>query len=206
MTETSRQTRAPQTRASALPADERRNAIAEATLPLLLDVGAAVTSRQIAEAAGIAEGTIFRVFDTKEDVIWAAVELGFDSSPTARSIAGIDRSLPLRRRLVEAVGYIQERTAIVVRLMGVAAAVSPDRRGPTPPGKPRGDVDELVELFRPDADALRCEPHIAAQILRSITFGGTHELFLTDDGPLSPEQIVDFALVGVAKRPTPPTR
>ncbi|MCU1430433.1 MAG: DNA-binding transcriptional regulator, AcrR family, partial [Actinomycetia bacterium] len=36
--------------------------IVAATLPLLLEHGDRVTSRQIAEAAGIAEGTIFRAF------------------------------------------------------------------------------------------------------------------------------------------------
>ena len=40
-------------RASALPADERRAAIVEATAPLLLEHGESVTSRQIAAAAGI---------------------------------------------------------------------------------------------------------------------------------------------------------
>ena len=64
-------------RATALPADERRTMIVEATLPLLLRHGEMVTTRQIAEAAGIAEGTIFRVFADKDAVIGSVI----DSNP-----------------------------------------------------------------------------------------------------------------------------
>jgi AcrR family transcriptional regulator len=49
-------------RASMLPPEERRSMIVAATLPLLVEHGEMVTTRQIADAAGIAEGTIFRVF------------------------------------------------------------------------------------------------------------------------------------------------
>ena len=42
--------------------------IVAATLPLLLEHGELVTTRQIAEAAGIAEGTIFRVFADKDEL------------------------------------------------------------------------------------------------------------------------------------------
>ena len=54
-------------RATALPPEERRSMIVAATLPLLLEHGDRVTSRQIAEACGIAEGTIFRAFTDKDE-------------------------------------------------------------------------------------------------------------------------------------------
>ena len=59
-------TAAPAKRASAMPAEERRTAIIEAVRPLLAEYGESVTSKQIAAAAGIAEGTIFRVFADKD--------------------------------------------------------------------------------------------------------------------------------------------
>src|SRR3954469_4423303 len=59
-------------RATAMAPDERRRAIVDVVVPLLLEHGGDVTTRQIAEAAGIAEGTIFRVFPDK-DALWTAV-------------------------------------------------------------------------------------------------------------------------------------
>ncbi|HYD08975.1 MAG TPA: helix-turn-helix domain-containing protein, partial [Acidimicrobiales bacterium] len=78
------------TRAPALPAEERRRAILDATLPLLIERGSAVSTKQIAEAAGIAEGTIFRVFPDKDSLVRAAVELAFDPEPTEQALAAID--------------------------------------------------------------------------------------------------------------------
>ena len=47
--------------------EDRRKAILEALIPLLVEQGGDVTTKEIAEAAGIAEGTIFRVFPDKAD-------------------------------------------------------------------------------------------------------------------------------------------
>ena len=61
-------------RAAPMAPDERRRAIVDAVVPLLLEHGDDVTTRQIAEAAGIAEGTIFRVFPDKAALLLAAAE------------------------------------------------------------------------------------------------------------------------------------
>mgnify|MGYP002138799000 CR=1 FL=1 len=54
-----------------MPPEQRRAAIIEATIPLLQEQGTGLTTKQVAEAAGVAEGTIFRVFDSLQDLIEA---------------------------------------------------------------------------------------------------------------------------------------
>jgi AcrR family transcriptional regulator len=67
-------------RAAPLSADERRDAIIDVVVPLLLEHGRDVSTRQIAEAAGIAEGTIFRVFPDKAALWTATAERTLDRS------------------------------------------------------------------------------------------------------------------------------
>ena len=61
------------TRAQPLPPAERRASLIAATRQLILDHGPDVTTRQVAEAAKVAEGTLFRVFPTRRDLIAATI-------------------------------------------------------------------------------------------------------------------------------------
>ena len=63
-------------RARPLPPDERRRAIVAATRPLLIEHGAGFTTAQVARAASIAEGTIFRVFASKQELLDAVIADG----------------------------------------------------------------------------------------------------------------------------------
>lgn len=90
----------PSGRAAPLPLKERKAAIIEATLPLVEQHGVNVTTKQIAEAAGVAEGTIFRIFATKTDLLQAVAETIFDTSRGEAVLRAIDPSLPLEEKLV----------------------------------------------------------------------------------------------------------
>jgi AcrR family transcriptional regulator len=181
-------------RAAALPASERRAEIVAATLPLVLAHGAAVTTRQIAEAAGIAEGTIFRVFPDKESLIEAVVESAFDSASTDAALIAIDPALPLEERLVAAVEILRRRVADLWQLrtalgmMQLASGAAERHRAP--------DLAALASVIAPDHDRIRRDPLEAAHLLRGLTIASTHPALILDE-PLASDEIVSLFLDGV---------
>ena len=91
--------------------------IVAATLPLLLEHGDRVTTRQIAEAAGIAEGTIFRVFADKDEIIVAVIEAALDPAPLEAALGRASRTTcGSKPALAAAVVIIQQRVIDIWRL------------------------------------------------------------------------------------------
>ena len=178
-------------RAAALPIEERRSAIVAATLPLFLEQGAAVTTREIAQAAGIAEGTIFRVFDDKTALLDAVIEAALDTAPTNAAIAAISPALDFEQRLIAAVDILRER---VLHLFRVFSAASGTTRGG---GQQRdSDLPALTAIFAAESAHLSRPPAEAARILRGLAFACVHPSFGTDE-PLTSEEIVAVLLDGI---------
>ena len=178
-------------RAAALPIEERRSAIVAATLPLFLEQGAAVTTREIAQAAGIAEGTIFRVFDDKTALLDAVMEAALDPAPTNAAIAAVDDSLPFEARLVAAVEILRQRVLYVFRVLSLASGTT---RGTSP--KRNAELPSLIAIFEVDGEHLTLSPADAARILRGLTFACVHPSFGADD-PLTSDEIVAVFLDGI---------
>lgn len=184
-------------RAPALPADERRAAIIKATVPLLRLHGRAVTTAQIALAAGTAEGTLFRVFPDKETLIEAALCQAFDPSPHLAQIQAIDRALPLRDKLIAAVEVLQRRVGEVWALMSVLGMSVPVAGRPHPSPPDALLRDEIDALFAPHAAELRVPPAQAAHVLRLFAFSASHPR-LSEGHLLTPGEVVSVVLDGIS--------
>jgi AcrR family transcriptional regulator len=188
----------PRSRATALPPDQRRESIIDAVVPLLAERGAAVTTAEIAEAAGVAEGTIFTVFDDKASVIRAAFVEVLDPAPSLKSIEGIDPTLPLEGQVLAAVRILIGRGADVV---GVAAAL---RALPPPKEHDTGIVEAardaagriqlaLAGLLEAHAPQLRLEPADVATAIQALVWHSSHAMAAN---PIDAESITDIALHG----------
>jgi AcrR family transcriptional regulator len=171
--------------------------------------GTAVTTAQIAMAAGIAEGTLFRVFPDKDTLIQAAIGTAFDPGPAEREIARIEPGLGLREQLIATVAILQHRVEGVWQLMSMLGLTGPPagrpiaatghalavRQWPTPDPL----LLRIAEMFEPYRAELRCDPAQAARLLRMMAFAGTHPR-IADGTPLTAAEIVAVVLDGIRIR------
>jgi AcrR family transcriptional regulator len=177
-------------RAAALPPDERRSMIVAVTLPLLIEFGDRVTTKQIAEAAGIAEGTIFRAFGDKDEVIGAAIESALDPAPLEAALSAIPADLSFEAGLAAAVVIFQQR---VINLWVLLSSVG--TRFHEMARRPMIDSDALVRLFEANRARITVEPIVAARLLRALTLSTTHPMLAGD--PRTPDELVHLFLHGV---------
>jgi AcrR family transcriptional regulator len=194
--------------------DDRRRAIVRALVPLLVERGGEVSTREIAQAAGIAEGTIFRVFPDKRSLMLAAAE---EAINPADGQAAFDDAMAgltgLREKVVVSTQRVLDRMRMTMSvMMAVRAHLMWDEesRKADPVkkhfGPPQFVLDAQAELhrrltgiFEEHRDELAVEPDVAAIALRSLIFGASRpELGMAP--ALSAEQIADLLLSGVATR------
>ena len=176
---------------------------------------------QIAREAGVAEGTIFRVFATKDALQDEAVQTAFCPAPVRRSIAAIGTDLPVRDRLVAFTTIMQRRFTEVFGLMGALGLTEPPNRGPhlacyTAGHHLRGATDEGAEDCEPhqplldsihdlvagETDVFVVPARDVVHRIRLLCFSGSHP-GIADGRTLSPEEIVDTVLYGLVVRPAP---
>jgi AcrR family transcriptional regulator len=196
----------PRKRVAALAPDERRAALIAATIPLLQECGPAVTTRQIAEAAGVAEGTIFGVFPDKASLIRAAIIEVFKPEPVVKVVDSLHFIESLRDRMETIAELLMAGVATRRPLIMAIRGVAGDRGGVDPEFVAKMDrgrneiVNAITRAIEPDRAQLRRSPaEVAQQLLFSIfaTAGP-----FTRDQPLDAKELVSLLLDGVLIRPT----
>lgn len=193
-------------RATPLPPDERRAAIVAATVPLVRERGLSVSTRQIAAAAGVAEGTLFRAFPDKRTLVNAAVEAVLDPEPGLRRLAAIDRSASLEDRLTEAVELLRAGMESTWRLIVELRTVEGEEVMEKVVNKRRWQpvMAALATLFEPDRDRLSVTPEQATRMLHTMLIASLHQFRpgAEHEEPLSTRDIVEVVLYGVVGRQT----
>lgn len=194
-------------RATPLPPDERRAAILAATVPLVRQRGLDVSTRQIAEAAEVAEGTLFRVFADKRALLHAAIEAAVDPEPGIRRLAEIDPEAPLAVRLTEAIDVLREGIQATWQLFAsIRASETSTSKVPMSGMRTWEPIGAAIaKLFEPDKDRLAVPPRQAARVLSTMLIATMHQHRGSSDQeePFTTAEMVDIILYGVVGRQAP---
>lgn len=184
--------------------------IVAAALPLVAEFGTAVTTSQIARAAGIGEGTIFRAFADKDEVLHACVAEAVSPDHVIRELASISLDQPLAARLTEAAETMRahlERMGTVIGALhasGHRRGHTPGSHGETPPegGREtsiRAIRDAVTELIEPDQAVLRLDQKKVASLFLGMLFTQLHRPVDGSEPELTPEELVDALLYGALR-------
>lgn len=206
-------------RAAPLPPDERRRAILRAVLPVIRDRGADVTTRELAEVAAVAEGTLFRVFEDKASLVREAVGTAVDPSDLFELMDRMDPAVPLEDRLTILVTAWLRRMQDVMLWMTLLHQLRKDAadvHGEGPRGHQEwarrqgefatGFRERLGRLLEQDAARLAQPVPVAASLLEVVMIGaaaqtaGAARTGQTIE-PLSTDSLVEFVLNGILVRP-----
>ena len=172
--------------------DARRDMIVGIATPLLLQHGTALTSRQIAEATGLAEGTIYRAFGDKDSLVAAVLERYYDPQIAQTAFAAIPPGLPLDDLLLRILQISIERVRQVVQMMTAMGGRGPEKDDPP-------SDDTLRALLEPHRRRLRLPVKRTIEVLTALAVTSALPI-PADDRAVTPEELVDLLMNGVVNR------
>jgi AcrR family transcriptional regulator len=191
--------------------EDRRQAIIDATLPLLLERGTEMSTREIAQAAGIAEGTIFRAFETKHDLIHATIHTALMPDAAIAQLTALPEDQSLTERVAAIIQLLRHEIHRTRSLFAhfarpsvetPPAGVSAPFGGIRPPFNPHEAKTRLntavAAALQPYSAELAVSTAFATNLLSALAFASSFTLTETE-APISSEELSDAVLHGIAK-------
>lgn len=188
-------------RAPSMSPEDRRVQLIDAAIPLMSRHGSSVTTAQVADAAGVAEGTIFRLFADKNSFLDAVLEHALDATSLESSISDIDPSLSARARILRAAEALRAHFDRALPVMHGAMRHGQTARTGTAVGRMFGTLLHESEMLFAD-EVSRGRVRGEARVLGRMLVGVCQSVVWQDyfeRGPrpkLSTEQFVSVLLDG----------
>ncbi len=159
----------------------------------------------MAEAAGVAEGTLFTVFDDKRALVLAAIEDRMDAAPLRCELAALDKELSLEQKLLAGAAVIMPRLDEVRGLASVLHSLptpgkSANKRQPRYFEAWNAAInDGLAMLLEPHARQLRLAPERVAHLFATLLFSSSAPYASFGDR-FTPGELVELLLHGIETR------
>ncbi|MEX1209116.1 MAG: TetR/AcrR family transcriptional regulator [Acidimicrobiia bacterium] len=188
-------------RAQPLPPDERRASIVAAALPLVTARGREVTTAEIARVAGVAEGTVFWAFSSKEELLDACVQEVTRTDQFHADLATAAERVTLDERLLGAAEALEAHLCRVLPLVLSLGLPGTNR------GEGRGRmlatlVDSVGEYVSRETEAgeITGEATMVARALIGLVFSAVFQQVHAGIEPANTKDLVGVVLDGVRHR------
>jgi AcrR family transcriptional regulator len=162
----------------ARPPTVDKEEILAAAREVLREHGVRATTAQVAERAGISEGSIFNRFPTKRALFRAAVEPMFGAGAWTRTLQKRVGATQPPEQLVEIGLEIAKffRSLMPIIIVSIAEAGGPEDA--PPPAAIAAEMKRLGDYFRAEADAGRMRPHDSLTVARIFIGAIFHFVFV----------------------------
>lgn len=188
--------RAPRKRMSA---EDRRVDIARRVVPAIREHGHTVSTRQLAEAAGVSEGMLFKAYDTKNDVLKASFEQLFRDALHTPIVEDGDPPSSLEGVVT---ALVEHATETFRGLFSFMAAMP--REVMTEPSEEEhrafhAAFDRWTDLLEPHAAELAISPEQAASFVRAVVFATAQPAYSGYELDITTAQTVRLILGGLRR-------